>query len=334
MTLENGARLGPYEIVELRGRGGMGEVYRARDTRLGRDVALKVLPAELSADQTFRKRFEREAKTISQLQHPHVCTLHDLGEQDGTDYLVLEYLDGETLEDRLGAGPLSLDELSRIGGQIAEAVEAAHRCGIVHRDLKPGNVMLTESGVKVLDFGLAREVLGPGMAVDTQAATMRDAITEEGRIVGTIPYMAPEQLKGKRRRRALGPLGAGLHPARDGDGGAPVRGSEPRRADRRDPGEGAGTAEPLAARGAGRAGSTGAALLGEGPRAAASVGAGSGGGTGGDRGGNALIGSGVRGAFVRQPQRQAARAPRGGLHIAGPSRDGLVVELRLAGPGW
>ena len=196
MKLEAGTQLGPYEILELRGKGGMGEVYRARDTRLDRDVAVKVLPAELTDDETYRKRLEREAKTISQLQHNHICTLHDIGSEGNLQYLVMEYLEGETLEDRLQHRDLEIDEVLRIGTEIAEAVDAAHKKGVVHRDLKPGNVMLTEGGVKVLDFGLAREFMADGEAVDTQAATV-PAITSEGQLVGTMPYMAPEQLQGE-----------------------------------------------------------------------------------------------------------------------------------------
>ncbi len=195
MALEPGSRLGPYEIVELRGKGGMGEVYRARDTRLGRDVAVKVLPSSLSKDATFKRRFEREAKTISQLQHPNICTLYDVGSENGLDYLVMEYLEGETLEDRLKKGALPIKEALRVAGEIAEAIEAAHRRAVVHRDLKPGNVMLTVTGAKVVDFGLARGSADREV-VDTEATTMAAAITEEGHIFGTMPYMAPEQLQG------------------------------------------------------------------------------------------------------------------------------------------
>ena len=195
MPLTAGTKLGPYEIAAQIGAGGMGEVYRARDTRLGRDVAVKVLPEALSADPKFKQRFEREAKTISQLQHPNVCTLHDVGEQDGVDYLVMEYLEGETLETRLENGALPVEETLRIGREIASAVDAAHRRGIIHRDLKPGNVMITETGAKVLDFGLAREAAGRS-SVETQAATAH-AITREGTFLGTMPYMAPELLEGR-----------------------------------------------------------------------------------------------------------------------------------------
>jgi len=156
MALASGTRLGPYEVLRLIGSGGMGEVYRARDTRLDRTVALKVLPPELSTDPERRERFEREARTISTLNHPHICTLHDVGEQAGQAYLVMEHLAGDTLAERLKKGPLPLDQALDLGAQIAEALDAAHKHGIVHRDLKPGNVMLTKSGAKLLDFGLAK----------------------------------------------------------------------------------------------------------------------------------------------------------------------------------
>ncbi|MDQ2970617.1 MAG: serine/threonine protein kinase, partial [Acidobacteriota bacterium] len=152
MTLASGARLGPYEVLAPLGAGGMGEVYRARDTRLGRTVAIKVLPDRLPSAEA-RQRFEREAKTISQLSHPHICALYDVGNQDGVEYLVMEYLEGETLSDRVARGSLPLDQVLRYGIEIADALDKAHRQGIVHRDLKPGNVMLTKSGVKLLDFG-------------------------------------------------------------------------------------------------------------------------------------------------------------------------------------
>src|ERR1700758_4612536 len=158
MSLGAGTRLGPYEIVSLIGAGGMGEVYRARDTRLERTVAIKVLPERLSSSPEVRQRFEREAKTISQLSHPHICALYDVGNQDGVEYLVMEYLEGETLSDRLAKGPLPREQLLRYGVEMADALDRAHRQGIVHRDLKPGNVMLTKSGVKLLDFGLAKAV--------------------------------------------------------------------------------------------------------------------------------------------------------------------------------
>ncbi len=192
MAIEAGKRLGPYEILAPIGAGGMGEVYRARDTRLDRIVAVKILSS--TSDQ-FRARFEREAKAISSLAHPHICILHDVGNQDGIDYLVMEHLEGETLADRLSRGPLPLDEALRYAMQIADALDKAHRRGITHRDLKPGNIMLTRTGAKLLDFGLAkqRETTEPqGVTLLTE----RKPITEEGMILGTFQYMAPEQLEG------------------------------------------------------------------------------------------------------------------------------------------
>jgi serine/threonine protein kinase len=162
MTLTPGTKLGPYEIQSLLGAGGMGEVYRARDTRLGRDIAIKVLPAHLSSDPDLKQRMEREAKAISSLNHPHICTLHDVGSQDGIDFLVMEHLEGETLADRLQRGALPLEEALKIGREIAEALDKAHRRGIVHRDLKPGNIMLTKNGPKLMDFGLAKP--SPGVS--------------------------------------------------------------------------------------------------------------------------------------------------------------------------
>ena len=156
MTLASGSRLGPYEILSPLGAGGMGEVYKARDTRLERTVAVKVLPQHLSTSAEVRQRFEREARTISQLSHPHICALYDVGRENDTEYLVMELLDGETLSERLARGALPLEQTLRYGIEIADALEKAHRQGIVHRDLKPGNVMLTKSGVKLLDFGLAK----------------------------------------------------------------------------------------------------------------------------------------------------------------------------------
>ena len=155
MTLAAGDKLGPYEILAPAGSGGMGEVYKARDTRLGRDVAIKVLPAHLSTNPEVHARFEREARAISQLSHAYICPLYDIGRQDGIDYLVMEYLEGETLAARLAKGPLPLAEVLRFGTEIASALDCAHRSGIVHRDLKPGNIMLTKSGAKLLDFSLA-----------------------------------------------------------------------------------------------------------------------------------------------------------------------------------
>jgi eukaryotic-like serine/threonine-protein kinase len=196
MSLAAGTKLGPYEIVAPIGTGGMGEVYRARDSRLGRDVAIKVLPEHLSSQPEIRARFEREAKTISSLNHAHICTLHDIGREGDTDYLVMELVEGETLAQRLTKGALPLPEVLRIGTQITDALDRAHRAGVVHRDLKPGNVMLTKSGVKLLDFGLARAT-GLGPADDmTSSPTVAAPLTAEGTILGTFQYMAPEQLEG------------------------------------------------------------------------------------------------------------------------------------------
>jgi serine/threonine protein kinase len=155
VTITSGTRLGPYEIVAPIGAGGMGEVYRARDTRLDRAVAVKILPAELAANAQFKTRFEREAKTISQLSHPHICMLFDVGE----NYIVMELLEGESLADRLSKGPLPLHEVLKYGVQIAEALGKAHREGVIHRDVKPGNIMITKGGAKLLDFGLAKSAL-------------------------------------------------------------------------------------------------------------------------------------------------------------------------------
>ena len=199
MPLVPGARLGPYEVIAPLAAGGMGEVYRARDTRLDRTVAIKVLPASLVPDPDRRARFEREAHAISSLNHPHICTLHDVGEQDGVVYLVMEYVDGQTLADRLEKGALPVDQVLRHGIEIAGALDKAHRAGIVHRDLKPANVMLTKSGVKLLDFGLAKlrtdGVAAPGTL--SVLATAEKPLTGEGTLLGTLPYMAPEQLEGK-----------------------------------------------------------------------------------------------------------------------------------------
>jgi len=195
MALEPGARFGPYEIVSPAGAGGMGEVYRARDTRLDRTVAIKVLPPDLTSDPTARQRFEREARAVAALSHPHICTLHDIGHQDGTDYLVMEYLDGETLAARLTRGKLPVDQALQYGIQIADALAAAHKAGIVHRDLKPGNVMLTKSGAKLLDFGLAKPGVQLAGLGTTQLAT-QGPLTGAGTLLGTLHYMAPEQLQG------------------------------------------------------------------------------------------------------------------------------------------
>ena len=175
----------------------MGEVYKAKDTRLDRTVAVKVLPQHLSASAEVRQRFEREAKTISQLSHSHICALYDVGREGDTEYLVMEYLEGETLSDRLAKGPLPLEQALRHGVEIADALDKAHRQGIVHRDLKPGNVMLTRSGVKLLDFGLAKAMEAPKAQSSQTALPTQANLTQEGTILGTFQYMAPEQLEGK-----------------------------------------------------------------------------------------------------------------------------------------
>jgi eukaryotic-like serine/threonine-protein kinase len=198
MPILPGKRLGPYEILSPIGAGGMGEVYKARDTRLDRIVAIKVLPTHLADRSELRERFEREAKTIASLNHPHICTLHDIGHQDGTDYLVMEYLEGETLAKRLQKGALPMEQVLPYAIEISDALDKAHRKGITHRDLKPGNIMLTKSGTKLLDFGLAKlkQEVAPAIP-DSQLPTMKSAVTAEGTILGTLQYMAPEQVEGK-----------------------------------------------------------------------------------------------------------------------------------------
>ena len=208
MDLHPGSRLGPYEIVSRLGAGGMGEVFRARDTRLDRSVAIKTLPAEFAKNAQLKLRFEREAKAISQLNHPHICTLYDVGD----DYLVMELLEGETLADRIARGPLPLPDVLRLGAQIAEALDRAHRAGIVHRDLKPGNVMLTKSGAKLLDFGLAK-TLHEEVSADGETQRLDRTLTQEGTILGTFQYMAPEQLEAEQAdaRTDIFALGAVLY---------------------------------------------------------------------------------------------------------------------------
>ena len=202
MGLISGTKLGPYEIQSPLGAGGMGEVYRARDTRLDRTVAIKILPAHLSSNPEAKLRFEREARAISSLNHPHICTLYDVGHQDGTDYLVMEFLEGETLADRLRKGPLPLQQVLKYGIEIGQGLETAHRTGVVHRDLKPGNIMLTKSGAKLMDFGLAKAT--PPVAPSSSGLSMTQStpvgahpLTTQGTIVGTFQYMAPEQIEGK-----------------------------------------------------------------------------------------------------------------------------------------
>jgi len=225
MPLTNGTKLGPYEILSPLGAGGMGEVYRARDTRLDRTVAIKVLLSHLSSNADLKQRFEREAKSISSLNHSRICQLYDVGSQDGMSYLVMEYLEGETLAERLKKGALPLDQVLKIGMEVAEALDKAHRAGIVHRDLKPGNVMLTKSGAKLMDFGLAKSA-GGGLAGAGSAAPLLSAavtmtspspqlspLTTVGTIIGTVQYMSPEQIEGKESdaRSDIFALGAVLY---------------------------------------------------------------------------------------------------------------------------
>ncbi len=210
MALTSGTKLGPYEIQSLLGAGGMGEVYRSRDTRLDRTVAIKVLASHLSSSPELKQRMEREGRAISSLNHPHICQLYDIGSQNGTDYLVMEFLEGETLAERLRKGAMPLNEVYKIGIAVAEALAVAHRNGIVHRDLKPGNIMLTAGGAKLMDFGLAKPLglqaaaSGSGTAPPsfTAAATLSgptplSPLTTAGSIIGTIQYMSPEQIEGK-----------------------------------------------------------------------------------------------------------------------------------------
>src|SRR5579859_4624496 len=214
MSLASGTELGPYEIQSPLGAGGMGEVYRARDPRLEREVAIKVLPASLSSDVSLKQRLEREAKAISKLSHPHICALHDIGHQDGMDFLVMELLEGETLEQRLLRGALPPEQTLRYAAQIADALAKAHKLGITHRDLKPANVMLTKSGAKLLDFGLAKHSGKAPLADALTEMTLEQAkLTSAGMIVGTFQYMAPEQLEGKEAdaRTDIFALGEMIH---------------------------------------------------------------------------------------------------------------------------
>jgi serine/threonine protein kinase/roadblock/LC7 domain-containing protein len=218
VSLSSGTKLGPYEIQSPLGAGGMGEVYRARDTRLDRSVAVKILPSHLSENSDAKQRFDREARTISSLNHPNICTLHDVGHQDGIDYLVMEYLEGETLADRLRKGPLPVDQVLRYGIEICEGLEKAHRGGVIHRDLKPGNIMLTKTGAKLMDFGLAKASVASAAPISALTATLTTPpgshpLTAQGTVVGTFQYMSPEQVEGKEAeaRSDIFALGAVLY---------------------------------------------------------------------------------------------------------------------------
>ena len=197
MPISPGTHLGPYQVVAAIGAGGKGEVYTARDARLDRTVAIKVLPEHIGSDPDRRQRFEREAKTVAALSHPHICPVFDVGEQDGVNFLVMEYLEGETLAQRLTRGPLPLDQALRYAIEIADALDKAHRQGVVHRDLKPANVMLTPGGAKLLDFGLAKLIFPAGGSGFSALPTQSAGLTGEGKILGTLQYMAPEQVEGQ-----------------------------------------------------------------------------------------------------------------------------------------
>jgi Tol biopolymer transport system component len=217
MSLVSGTKLGPYEIQSPLGAGGMGEVYRAKDTRLDRMVAVKILPSHLSDNVEAKQRFDREARAISSLNHPNICTLHDVGHQDGVDFLVMEYLEGETLADRLKKGPLPTELVLKYGIEICEGLERAHKSGVVHRDLKPGNVMLTKTGAKLMDFGLAKASPGASLASSLTMTISHPSadqpLTAQGTIVGTFQYMSPEQTEGKEAdaRSDIFALGAVLY---------------------------------------------------------------------------------------------------------------------------
>ena len=196
MPLQPGTRLGNYEILSELGSGGMGEVYKARDLKLGRDVAIKVLPEEMSADPSRLRRFEQEARAASALNHPNIVTIYEIGEHEGTPFIAMEYVKGRTLREILADGPLPNDKLIRYATQMAEGLAKAHQAGIVHRDLKPENIIISEDGyVKILDFGLAK--LLPLDGVGSEVATMEKQATTPGTILGTVGYMSPEQAKGE-----------------------------------------------------------------------------------------------------------------------------------------
>jgi len=233
MALAPGTRLGPYEVIAPIGAGGMGEVYSARDTRLDRTVALKILPLHLADAPEVRQRFEREARAVSSLNHPNICALYDIGRQDSTDYLVMEYLEGQTLAKRIEQGPMPTPELLRVAIQICEALERAHRQGVIHRDLKPGNVMLTKAGAKLLDFGLAKGAApavtdmssSPTMTQPMVGSSRGNQLTVQGTIVGTLQYMSPEQLEGREAdaRSDIFSFGATLYEMATGQKAFPAK---------------------------------------------------------------------------------------------------------------
>jgi len=201
MGLATGTKLGPYDIQSPLGAGGMGEVYQARDTRIDRTVAIKILPTQVSQDSDAKQRFDREARAISSLNHPNICTLYDVGTQDGISYIVMEYLQGQTLANRLDKGPLPFGQLLKYAIDICEGLDRAHRSGVIHRDLKPGNIMLTKTGAKLMDFGLAKSVAIAASPVSNVTATSftpaSHPLTMQGTVVGTVQYMSPEQVEGK-----------------------------------------------------------------------------------------------------------------------------------------
>jgi eukaryotic-like serine/threonine-protein kinase len=237
MNLAMGTRLGPYVVEAALDHGAMGEVYRARDVRLGRRVAVKILTPHVINDPGRRARFSREAQAVSRLAHPHICALHDVGEQDGVQFLVMEYLEGETLANRLLRGPLPMPDAIHIAIEIADALGYAHLQGIVHRDLKPANIMLTAAGTKLLDFGLARiesALVDSGNTPELNGRLATETLTEEGAILGTVQYMAPEQLEGSSAdgRSDIFALGAILY---EMDRASRLRGNQQGRRDRRHP---------------------------------------------------------------------------------------------------
>src|SRR5207237_3797883 len=203
MVITIGTQLGSHEITALLGKGGMGEVYRARDTKLKREVAIKILPDEFSTDPERVSRFQREAEVLASLNHPNIAAIHSLEEANGSRFLVLELVEGETLDDRLRRGPLPIDEALNIAEQMCEALEAAHEKGVVHRDLKPANVKITPDGkIKVLDFGLAKALEGTGASATlSNSPTLMTVASMPGMILGTAAYMSPEQARGRETNR-------------------------------------------------------------------------------------------------------------------------------------